>query len=277
MSEHGLNDMVGFTLVTANLPRLVGFYHDVLGFAVHGPVSSIDDGEMALLGLSGAGKRQTLSLGEQTLCIDQFEHAGRPYPAQEDAASLSFQHLALVVTDIHCACNRLRGITAISQGGPQQLPASSGGVQAFKFRDPELHPLEFLQFPEGLAPDAWRNWRGLDGQVGLGIDHSAISVSDAGASTAFYQALGLSIGNRTLNAGLAQQRLDGLGTVEVSVVPMMPSEATPHLELLCYHMPKGHTGPARRANDVAATRIVWRGRKARLISDPDGHLQQVQT
>ncbi len=277
MTEQILQAVTGFALVTADLARLLQFYRDLLGFAVHGADKPIDDGEVVLLGLSGAGQRQVLSLGDQTLWIDQFEQPGRPYPADSDAASLWFQHLALVVDDIHTAYGRLRGITPISQGGPQLLPSASGDVQAFKFRDPDGHPLELLQFPDGKTPDAWRDRRRLDGQIGLGIDHSAISVADAEASAAFYQALGLGAGERTLNEGTAQQRLDGLPGVEVAVIPMNPQGGTPHLELLGYRTPKGQAGPALRANDVAATRIVWRGRPARLVSDPDGHLQQVQT
>ncbi len=275
MSDPTLQAVAGFTLVTADLSRLVQFYRDVLGFTAHGADTPINAGEMALLGLSGAGRRQMLSLGDQTLWIDQFEQVGRAYPADGDAASLWFQHLALVVDDMHSAYGRLRGITPISQEGPQLLPAASGGVQAFKFRDPDGHPLELLQFPDGKTPAAWQNRRGLGGQIGLGIDHSAISVADEEASAAFYEALGLGTGKRTLNEGPAQQRLDGLPGVEVAVVPMEPQGGTPHLELLGYRTPKGQAGPALQANDVAATRIVWRGGQVRLISDPDGHLQQV--
>jgi catechol 2,3-dioxygenase-like lactoylglutathione lyase family enzyme len=117
----------------------------------------------------------------------------------------------------------------------------------------------------------------LEGQIGLGVDHSAISVADADASADFYQGLGLAPGHRTLNQGPAQQHLDGLSDVEVMVVPMNPPEqATPHLELLGYRKPKGQAGPQLRANDVAATRIVWRGGKTMVITDPDGHRHEVR-
>ncbi len=182
MSHLTLQAVAGFALVTADLARLVQFYRDVLGFMVHGPVTPIDPSEMALLGVSGAGRRHMLSLGDQILWIDQFEQAGRAYPADSDAASLWFQHLTLVVDDIHGAYGRLRDITPISHGGPQLLPASSGGVQAFKFRDPDGHPLELLHFPDRKTPGAWRDRRRLEGQIGLDIDHSAISVADAEAS-----------------------------------------------------------------------------------------------
>jgi catechol 2,3-dioxygenase-like lactoylglutathione lyase family enzyme len=271
-----LEAIAGFGLVTADLPRLVGFYCAVLGFAAHGDDTPIDVAEIALLGLSGLGRRQVLSLGRQILSIDEFEQPGRSYPTHGDAASLWFQHLALIVPDIHEVYARLRDITPITQGEPQQLPRSDGSVLAFKFRDPDLHPLELLQFPAGKMPESWRGRVTLNGQIGLGIDHSAISVADADASAEFYRSLGLSAGDPTLNQGPAQQRLDGLPDVEVMVVPMNPPEGAPHLELLGYRTPKGEVGLPLKANDVAATRILWRGRKAMVIADPDGHLHEVQ-
>ncbi len=275
MSEPTLQAIAAFALVTADPARLVAFYRDVLGFAPLGAEQSIDPAELALLGLSGRGGRQALSLGEQIVWIDHFEPAGQAYPADGDAASLWFQHFALVTDDMAAAYARLRAATPISRGGPQTLPASSGGVQAFKFRDPDGHPLELLQFPAETTPEAWRHRHRHAGQIGLGVDHSAISVSDAAKSAAFYQARGLSAGERTHNEGPAQQRLDGLPDVEIDVIPMQPPRGTPHLELLAYRTPRGQAGPARQANDVAATRIVWHGAQAKLIADPDGHLQQI--
>lgn len=270
-----LSAIAGFRLVTADLPLLSKFYQDVLGFATDGPEQAISGDEMRLLGLRGSGRRQGLRLGPQSVALDQFEYPGRPYPAEGDAASLWFQHLALVVSDMAPAYQRVRDAAAISQGGPQHLPASSGDVQAYKFRDPDGHPLELLQFPDGSRPASWQGKSAAAGQIGLGIDHSAISVADADASAAFYRALGLAPGERTLNQGPKQQSLDDLRDVQVTVAPMQPEAGTPHLELLDYHVPRGAAGPALHANDIAATRIVWRGTQAAMLRDPDGHLQQI--
>ncbi len=159
----------------------------------------------------------------------------------------------------------------ISAGGSKHLPATSGGVHAFKFRDPDGHPLELLQFPAGSRPPDWQGRSPATEQIGLGIDHSAISVADAEVSLAFYGALGLAPGKRTLNQGPEQQHLDHLADVEVEIVPMQPGHGTPHLELLGYPVPRGRSGPQVQANDVAATRIVWFGEKPGLLRDPDGH------
>lgn len=270
-----LSVFAGFRLVTADLYRLSTFYRDVLGFLLDGPEQAVSGEEIRLLGLRGSGRRQALRLGGQSVAIEQFDHPGRPYPAHGNAASLWFQHLALVVADMRQAFHRVRGQPAISDGGPQHLAASSGSVDAYKFRDPDGHPLELLQFPDGSRPRAWQGRSAVAGQIGLGIDHSAISVADADASVAFYGSLGLKPGERTLNHGPQQQRLDSLRDVQVTVTPMRACAATPHLELLGYRVPRGAPGPALQANDIAATRIVWRGTRAALLRDPDGHLQQI--
>ncbi len=266
----------GFRLVTQDLPRLVAFYREVLGFAAVGDIKTIGTEEMGLLGLQGGGRRQDLSIGSQTVAIDEFEIQGHSYPVDASASSLCFQHLALVVVDIGEAHARLRDVVSISTAGPQQLPASSGGVQAFKFRDPDGHPLELVQFPQVHMLATWKNRSPAPGQIALGIDHSAISVHDADTSVAFYGDLTLKQGKRAFNTGPAQERLDGLACAEVAVVPMIPDTAAPHLELLAYLVPELDRSPTMRVNDIAATRILWRGDKTDLLRDPDGHFQQIE-
>ena len=257
--------ITAFRLTTADAARLARFYRK-LGFIVAGR-EPIGDEEIALLGLEGGGTRVTLRLGEQRVDLDSFDVPGRPYPAGATASDLSFQHFAIVTDDAEAAWAQAASLGAvpISTGGPVRLPPSTGVAAAVKFRDPEGHPLELLQFPRAKAG----RWTGTGL---LGIDHSAISVSDIGASRAFYEALGLSVRGPTLNQGPAQVALDGLPDVEVQVVPMLPSRDTPHLELLGYHHPAGSATRRLEANDVAATRIVWAADRDELICDPDGHL-----
>jgi catechol 2,3-dioxygenase-like lactoylglutathione lyase family enzyme len=267
--------IAGFRLVTADLPGLTRFYRDVLGFAVAGLERAISGDDMRLLGLHGSGRCQALRLGNELVTIEQFDPPGRPYPADGNAASLWFQHLALVVDDMRQAYERVREAAPISDGGPEHLPVSAGGVDAYKFRDPDGHPLELLRFPDEARPISWQHRTAAPGQIGAGIDHSAMSVADADASVAFYCGLGLEPGERTLNHGPKQHYLDNLRDVQVSVVPMQPRVATPHVELLGYQVPRGAAGLKLRANDIAATRIVWHGTRTALLRDPDGHFQQI--
>ena len=248
--------------------RLATFYR-AIGFSV-GESMPIPAAEMQTLGLAGAGSRISASLGPNRVDLDVFSKPGCPYPEDADACSLIFQHLALVTDDAKIAWNRAReaGAVAISRDGPITLPKSSGGVTAVKFRDPDGHPLEFLQFPPGANP----SWKG---KGVLGIDHSAISVRDIAASQHFYARQGLRAVDATLNNGPTQDALDGLDDVDVDVVPMNPADKTPHVELLGYRHPVDMTSRPMSPNDVAATRIVWQSTHDALLRDPDGHLHEL--
>jgi catechol 2,3-dioxygenase-like lactoylglutathione lyase family enzyme len=261
-------EIAGFRLVTAHLERLAAFY-EVIGFDIS-EVAPIPAAEMELLGLGGDGSRIAMSLGRSRVDLESFSHAGFAYPDDTMACDLIFQHLALVTDDAEAAWHRAAnaGATLISETLPITLPKSAGGVTAVKFRDPDGHPLEFLQFPKGSNP----RWEGTGI---LGIDHSAISVSDLVASRRFYAHHGLSEADATVNHGPGQDALDDLDGTEVDVVPMNPTDKPPHVELLGYRHPVGRSLRPLAINDVAATRIVWRSNTDALIRDPDGHLHQL--
>jgi catechol 2,3-dioxygenase-like lactoylglutathione lyase family enzyme len=178
------------------------------------------------------------------------------------------------------------GWSPISPTGPQRLPASSGGVTAYKFRDPDGHPLELLQFPAEKTPVRWRRHveRTADPAAILGVDHSAISVADTAISVAFYRTLGFTATAHSLNQGPEQSALDGIPNPYVEVTALTAHRPDPHLELLCYRSDAPRGSGVAAANDVAATRIVIivAGQAAAgassdpfaeesLVHDPDGH------
>ena len=128
---------------------------------------------------------------------------GTSYPANRHSNDIWFQHCALATNDIAAAYEQLQQVcfTPISRNGRELLP---GGIVAFKFRDPDGHPLELIQFPK---PDH-RNWGG--------IDHSAISIADPVRSVAFCTSrLGLAVQARQVNTGPSQDALDDLNRVTV--------------------------------------------------------------
>ena len=139
--------IVAFRLVTSDLDRALRFYA-ALGFSP-GARAPIPQPEMDLLGLPGGGLRQNLALGPSRLAVDRFAELGRTYPAGADAADLLFQHFALATDDAAAGWTRAlaAGAAPISRDGPVALPASDGGVIAVKFRDPDGHPLEIIEFP----------------------------------------------------------------------------------------------------------------------------------
>lgn len=247
------------------MPERLARFYECIGFSV-GKAVPVPAADMALLGLGSGGIRIVLNVGQQRIELEAFDRKGRPYPENATAADLCFQHFALVTPDAAAAWERARahGAIPISIGGPVTLPAA-GGLTAVKFRDPEGHPLELVQFPTPSENSRRSEWLS-------GIDHSAICVGDVGVSRAFYEELGLTVGRPTLNQGPTQVALDGLAGVRVDVVPMSPQIGTPHLELLRYRSPAGWAAGRLQANDVAATRIVWRSNRDALLRDPDGHL-----
>jgi catechol 2,3-dioxygenase-like lactoylglutathione lyase family enzyme len=268
MAVAGLQRLARLRLNARRPDVLAAFFIQALGFQREG----------------ASGARVALTLNASRIEIAACE--GADYPASVPGWSPLFQHFAIVVADMAAAVERLAaapGWTAITDGGPQRLPASSGGVVAFKFRDPEGHPLELLEAP-GAPPAAPTQ-----------IDHSAISVADTNESVAFYRSLGLAVGSRSLNRGPEQERLDGLADVRVDVTALLLPRAGPHVELL------GYRGDYRRPaaaslEDVAATRMVLTTathadldavRSAfqhhlvadeadLLLRDPDGHLLQIE-
>ena len=147
------------------------------------------------------------------------------------------------------------GQIPISRGGPQLLPPSTGGVIAYKFRDPEGHPLELSKIP---GSDGWNAAAKADpGAVFLGIDHTAVAAPNLEASLAEFRALGFTEGQRFLNTGPEQDRLDGLDRVILDIATMMPPDGGPHVELLHYRAPTAAAPTALKAADIAATRTVF--------------------
>ncbi|WP_158812758.1 VOC family protein [Methylocapsa sp. S129] len=270
-----------FVLVAAKADHLAAFYERALGFRRRAANRLSGRSFESLMGVTGGATSVTLGLGRETVELLQFDRPGRSYPEKASSSDLIFQHFAIIVADMGAAFRKLStvaGWTAISSGGPQRLPETSGGVTAFKFRDPEGHPLELLSFPVGKAPPRWR--ADVAGEPCLGIDHSAISVADSARSIAFYEGLGLSVSARSLNRGPEQERLDGAREPPVDVIALAPAQDTPHIELLRYRADARDHGAVAQSNDIAATRLVLETRAPSAdaggiaphsLIDPDGH------
>jgi catechol 2,3-dioxygenase-like lactoylglutathione lyase family enzyme len=276
----GIARLARFGLTTLHAERLGQFYELAFGCRRLASDRCSGAGFERLVGLESGAYRIMLGLGEQVLELLQFDRPGRPYPDAVGSSDLRFQHFAIVVADMQRAYERLSAVsgwTAISIEGPQKLPTSSGGVTAFKFRDPEGHPLELLEFPPHKMPANWR--ARLTTGLFLGIDHSAIGVSNSERSIAFYEALGLRVAARSLNTGPEQERLDALSGIHLEVTALELEQTAPHVELLCYRSGRHGYGDVLHSNDVAATRLVFEASAPasddavipQALIDPDGH------
>lgn len=270
------------SLTTPDAGHLAGFFEHAFGFSRLETKHLSGSNFELLMGVEGGAKSIILRLGDSIIELLEFDRAGQPYPQGTSSSDLIFQHFAIVVADMDQAYGRLSalsGWTAISSAGPQRLPETSGGVTAFKFRDPDGHPLEILAFPDGRRPERWQSRSDRD--LFLGIDHSAIGVSDSAQSIAFYEGLGFRVAARSLNHGIEQECLDAVKSACVEVTALESQQATPHIELLCYQSIRHDRSPALHNNDVAATRLVlgavWPSSDDEStahpwsMTDPDGH------
>jgi catechol 2,3-dioxygenase-like lactoylglutathione lyase family enzyme len=252
---------------------------------------------------AGSGERSaTLRLGAERIVLVERRPPGRPVPADSRSDDLWFQHVAIVVSDIRAACDRLNtlGVRHTSPA-PQRLPAwnrNARGIEASYFRDPDGHPLELISFPFDKGEPRWHNTERLF----LGIDHTAIAVTSTDAGLRFYRdGLGLNVQGRSENWGPEQERLSGVPGARVRITSLRGA-AGPGVEFLHYLSPATGrpnppdarpedlwhietrfqtadlTGVLRRLRfllpevdlDAAADQTVW-------LCDPDGHALSIAT
>ena len=143
---------VGMTV--SEMDRSVHFFSKVLSF------EKVSDTELEgseyerLMGVFGLRIRVVhMRLGDQSIRLTQYiaPPDGRPIPVPSRSNDLWFQHVAIIVSDMDIAYQRVRKykVRQISPN-PQTIPKSNvaaAGIKAFKFRDPDGHNLELLWFP----------------------------------------------------------------------------------------------------------------------------------
>ena len=263
-AAHGRPLEVRMIVITvSDLDRSVAFYENALGFQKVGE-RLIEDTESATInGVTHTRIRQaTLRLGDESINLEEYLAShGKPLPRDSRSNDLWFQHLAIVVRDMDVAYARLASVPhqAISSA-PQTIPESNvaaAGIRAYKFKDPDGHPLELLYFPRGKGNPKWQQ-PGVS--VFLGIDHSAITVADTEQSLRFWRDLiGLKVTGGSLNSGSTQDSLDGTSGAVVRITGLRPDHASgPGLEFLQYVMPVGGrpAPPGLRPSDIAYVRVV---------------------
>ena len=248
-------DSVGIPVNDAT--RSTEFYTQVLGFRVLSDQETSGSDYEHLLGVFGVRLRVVrLALGEESIELLQFlTPRGRPLPQDVRANDRYFQHIAIIVSDMDQAYAWLRGHgVEHASTGPQLLPAwnpNAGGISAFYFRDPDGNFLEILHFPPGKGEARWQSHQGMF----LGIDHTAIVVTDTQASLHHYRdLLGMRVAGDSENYGTEQEHLNNVFGARLRITALRAARG-PGVELLEYLAPR--SGLAIPADSRASDHWYW--------------------
>jgi catechol 2,3-dioxygenase-like lactoylglutathione lyase family enzyme len=263
-AQAGVREVGAIGLTVGDLDRELMFYTNSLPFELVSISHASGPEQDALLGLSHVQLRvATLKLGDERITLtEHVGNRGRPIPKDSQSYDHWFQHIAIVVRDMDKAYEQLRShkVKQVSTA-PQTLPEwnrSAAGIQAFYFRDPEDHVLEIIFFPPGKGDPKWQQ-AGIkpesDLPLFLGIDHTAIVVSDTDKSLAFYRdLLGLRVAGESENYGVEQEHLNRVFGARLHITGLR-AEHGPGIEFLEYITPPGGRDlpAAAKSNDL----IFW--------------------
>ncbi|QEC66576.1 VOC family protein [Panacibacter ginsenosidivorans] len=244
---------IGITVKDMNTS--VKFYSEVLGF------KKISDKEVygsqyeQLEGIFGLRMRIVrMQLGDEVIELtDYLTSGGRSIPEDMRSNDLYFEHIAIVVSDMENAYRHLRKYMVMHVStAPQTIPANNvaaAGVKAFYFHDPDMHDLELIYFPKGKGQAKWQN---TNGKLFLGIDHTALGISNTDSSLYFYKnILGLDRKGDSWNMGMEQAHLNNIEGASLHITGLHALSGV-GIEFLQYLKPgPGKPFPAdTRADDI---------------------------
>jgi catechol 2,3-dioxygenase-like lactoylglutathione lyase family enzyme len=296
------------SISTASLDRAVTFYTKVLDFTILNMEDSSSSARLApAVSPETKAKTAKLSLGDECLDITEYSWPrGEPFLDDSHANDHWFEHIAIVVSNMNEAYERVKAAHAgFVSNVPQTLPEwnrDAAGISAFYFRDPDGHYLELIHFPNGKGQPKWQL---ASTKTFLGIDHTAIAVSDTRSSIAFYRdSLHFRVAGSSENYGDEQEHLSGVFNAHVLITSLRaasgigielleyvtPSSGRPipaslHVpDVSCWQIPLEVELEPASANDIEELHSThWiklptrngTDREAAWIKDPDGHLLEL--
>jgi catechol 2,3-dioxygenase-like lactoylglutathione lyase family enzyme len=311
-AQSNVQEVESAGMTVSDMERAVAFYSQVLSFQKISDVEVWGTEYERLQGLFGVRLRVVrMKLGNEVIELtDYLTPGGRPIPLDSRSNDRWFQHIAIATSNMERAYQKLReyNVQHVSTA-PQRLPEyikAAAGIEAFYFRDPDGHNLEIIHFPLGKGDPKWQQ---PTNQLFLGIDHTAIAVSNTAASLHFYcDILGFKLTGESQNYGTEQEHLNNVFGAQLQISGLR-SPAGPGIEFLEYLQPKdGRPFPVdARPDDLlhwqttlvvddagaAAQRLRGGGytfvssgvvefpqktlgfKKGFLVRDPDGHVMRI--
>jgi catechol 2,3-dioxygenase-like lactoylglutathione lyase family enzyme len=264
---------VGITV--ADMDRAVEFYTQVLSFRKISDLEVWGTEYERLQGLFGIRMRVVqMQLGNEVIELtDYLTPGGRPIPVDSRSNDRTFQHMAIVVSNMNRAYQKLRQhkVQYVSTA-PQRLPAyikAAGGIEAFYFRDPDGHNLEIIHYPPGKGDPKWQK---PTERLFLGIDHTAIAISNTANSLRFYRdLLGLELAGESENYGNEQAHLNNVPGARLHISGLRSARGA-GIEFLEYLQPRdGRPLPKdTRTDDL----INWQ--TTLVVDDVDNVAQSLQ-
>lgn len=257
---------IGFTV--RNMDASVKFYHKVLAFKKISDEELYGDDYDKLQGFFGLRMRIVrMQLGDETIELTQYlTSGGRDIPVDMKSNDLYFEHIAIVVSNMDEAYKHLRKYMVMQVStGPQTIPASNiaaAGVKAFYFHDIDMHDLELIYFPEGKGQAKWQD---ANGKLFLGIDHTAISISNTDSSLQFYRdVLGLERKGDSWNMGMEQAHLNNIEGASLHITGLRAPIGA-GIEFLQYLQPR----PGKPFPDNSRADDIWHWQTSLLVDDAE--------
>ena len=266
-------ESVGMTV--RDMDRAVGFY-SALTFQKVSVVEVLGDEFEHLEGVFGARMRTVrMQLGNEYLDLTQYlAPPGRAIPTDSRSNDLWFQHIAIVVRDMDEAFEKLRALKVqFVSTGPQTLPASikaAAGIKAFYFRDPDQHNLEVIYFPPDKGDPRWQQ---KTDKLFLGIDHTAIGVTNTDSSLKFYEKLlGIERKGESFNFGTEQEHLNSVEGASLHITGLR-SRSGPGIEFLQYLKP----GPGKSFPGDTKSNDIWHWQTTLIVDDAQKLYEQFRS
>lgn len=264
-------EAVGITV--KEMDRSLKFYTEVLGFKKISDTEYKGESLEKLKGLFGLNTRVArLQLGDEYIELtDHLTAGGRSIPEDAKSNDLFFQHIAIVVGDMDKAYQQVKKhkvefVSTAPQTLPKSIPGAEG-IKAFYFHDPDDHNLELIYFPKGKGLEKWQ--RG-NGKLFLGIDHTAIGVSNTDNSHEFYSGiLGIERKGDSWNKGIEQEHLNNVEGASLHITGYRAAQG-PGLEFLQYITP----GPGRPYPTDSRTDDIWHWQTTLIVNNVEDLYQK---